>query len=382
MRIASFNAFNLNAAGADFVGRADSAPWTAQRLSKQTAFLAGRLDTAAADIVGFQEVFAESALRDVVEASNLAGAGVLSPGAVVLTLPDGRQEGQGPYVGLASRYPVLVHSSIADFPEEMQLLVPTGLHGLTGAVHQIAIRRFERPVLRAEIDVPGLPGFTVFIAHLKSKRPKLLNGEDPDDPVVEAVGSLRALVVRAAEAAALRALIVRARNEWVEGRRRPVVVLGDVNDDLGAVTTEMLVGRRPYPNRGDRVSRYDYHHRTRHLMLSAFELQPLDPATAYTHVFDGRGSILDMVLLSADFWGKGGEARARVLSTRIVNDHLDAPSSTFVLPEPEPYTIPTDPPPPKDWLRDVEPVGRRKPPRDGMDHGIPVAEILLPSTPI
>lgn len=259
-------------------------------------------------------------------------------------------------------------------------MVPTGLHGLTGEVHQIAIRHFERPVLRAEIDVPGLPGLTVFVAHLKSKGAKFMIGEDIDNPVVQALGSLRSLVVRAVEATALRALVVRARNEWVGGRRRPVILLGDVNDDLRSVTTEMLVGRRPYPNRGDRIARYDYHHRTRDLMLSAFELVKLDPASAYSHVFDGKGSILDMVLLSADFWGTGGEARARVTGARIINAHLQTPTAAFAVPEPEDYEIPKNPKPPRDWLLDEETDTRRKPPKAGLDHGIPVAEIEILTT--
>jgi endonuclease/exonuclease/phosphatase family metal-dependent hydrolase len=378
MRIASFNASNLNAADADFVGRPDSAPWSAKAYATQVACLAARLTEADADIVGFQEIFAETALREVVAASSMADALVIAPDAVVETPAFGRPVGQGPYVGLASRYPITAWQSLPDFPEQMQALIPTGLHGVTGEVHQIAIRQFERPVLRAEIDVPGLPGLTVFVAHLKSKGAKFMVGEDSDNPVVQALGSLRSLVVRAVEAAALRALIVQARNEWVGGRRRPVILLGDVNDDLGSVTTEILVGRRPFPNRGAQISRYDYHHRTRDLMLSAFELVDLDPATAYSHVFDGKGAILDMVLLSADFWGRGGEARARVAGGRIINAHLAVPSPAFVVPEPEPLVPPGTPGTPKDWLKDPEPSDRRKTPKPGMDHGVPVVEITLP----
>lgn len=373
-RVATFNTLNLNAVDHLFVGRDDSRPYTQEQFDEKRSFLAERLDEIKADIVGFQEVFSEAALEDVVQASShLKDAEVYAPLAQPETAGE-KPVSDGPHVGIASKFPLVgAPKMISTFPESMHLLVPTGLHGLAGEIHQIGIRQFERPVMRAEIEVDGLPGLTIFVAHLKSKRPKFLAGEFDKDPIVTALGAVRSLVVRAAEAAALRSLIIAARNEWVDGKRRPVIVLGDLNDDIDSVTTQMLVGRRPF-GRDGKIRRRDYHFRTIDLMLSSYELAPPDPERAYTHVFDGNGSIIDMILVSADFFGVAGERRAKITRTDIFNEFLEHhPVDTTQLPEPEPYKDRPD----RDWLEDNEPRDRFRNAKTGLDHGIPVAEFEI-----
>lgn len=375
LRLASFNALNLNSIDHYFVGRDDSRPYDDSKYAEKINFLSARLEEISADIVGFQEIFSEAALKDAVSSSAfMRGAQVCAPLAQSNKVEGKGMVADGPHVGIASKLPIVGKPQmISDFPEDTHLLVPTGLHGSAGEIHQLSIRKFERPVLRAEIKVDGLPGLTVFVAHLKSKRPKVLAGEFSKDPIVSALGSVRSLIVRAAEAAALRSLIVAARNEWVDGKRRPVIVLGDVNDDIDSVTTQMLVGRRPFGRDGS-IDRRDYHFRTIDLMLSAFELAPLETDAPYTHVFDGTGSIIDMILLSADFFGVAGEQRAKVVKSEIFNDFLKyKPTDVTKLPRPERYKDKED----RDWLEDNEPTQRLRNPKTDLDHGIPVAEISL-----
>ncbi len=74
--------------------------------------------------------------------------------------------------------------------------------------------RFERPVLHARLRLKQGERLHVLVVHLKSKRPKFLQdaqgrtSEDTSDPDVAARATLRSLLMRAAEAAALRALVV------------------------------------------------------------------------------------------------------------------------------------------------------------------------------
>jgi len=73
MRIATFNAYNLNAPNHRFVGRSNARHFTENRFAQQKANLVAVLETVVADVVGFQEVFSEDALREVVEASPMRG---------------------------------------------------------------------------------------------------------------------------------------------------------------------------------------------------------------------------------------------------------------------------------------------------------------------
>ena len=393
-RIATFNALNLNSAGLGFIGRPDARPLTAEEYAAKTAAIATELTALAPDIVGFQEVFSEAALRDACDQSpEMAGMAVHAP--LAQPVPDplgaaGVHVSDGPHVGIASRFPLVgPPSMIADFRPEAAPVVPVGRHSAMTELHLLGITAFERPLLRAEIVVDGLPGLVVLVAHLKSKRPKFLPGEDLDNPTIQALGAMRSLVVRACEAAALRAQVVAERDSWVSGKRRPVVVLGDLNDDLGSVTTQMVCGGKPYLSGGQTtVNRSTWRFRTRDMMLSAFEIAPPPIGQGHTHVFGGKASVIDHILMSADFAPVEGRQRARVVATGTRNAHLASIVVGTGLPPVEPF----DPAaiqaklreeaerPPRDPLMENPRDDRIEKPELGFDHGFPFAEVeLLPT---
>ncbi len=373
-RVATFNTLNLNAPGLCFVGRPDEAPFTAQTFATRKARTAAMLDKLDADIVGFQEVFSSAALTEVIAASpRMAGATLFGFGAVPIpgaAGPNGEGVSDGPYVALASRLPVLRADPVPQFPDGMAITVPVGLHDAVSEILHLGIRSYERPLLRAEIEVEGLPGLVVLVAHLKSKRGKVLAGEDENDPVVRALASLRSLIVRGAEAAALRAQVLKERDSWIDGRRRPVIVLGDLNDGLSSVTTGMILGDRP--RSFFTAPREDYAQMVRTLMVSAFDLHRMSAGADYTYVFQGAGSMIDHILLSCDFVKvEGGAQRATVIRAGIENDHLDAPGTAFQIPRPAKFApvLQTDP------LLDPEPENDPRGPKQKFDHGFPFADI-------
>lgn len=133
--LATCNTLNLANPGRLFY--ANQEPFGADEYARKVEWLGGMLRRLNADILAFQEVWDEAALRDAVAASGL-------------------------------RYPQVVA-----VPE-------LGEH-----------RALERPVLEALIEMPGGRGtLRALIVHLKSKRPKLLLNEagevieDRDDPAI------------------------------------------------------------------------------------------------------------------------------------------------------------------------------------------------------
>lgn len=394
-RIATFNALNLNAAGPGFIGRLDARPLTAEEYAAKTAAISTQLTALVPDIVGFQEVFSETALRDAcAQSAAMDGTAVHAPLAQPIADPlgaTGDLVSDGPHVGIASRFPLVgPPSMITDFRPEAAPVVPVGRHSAMTELHLLGITTFERPILRAEIAVDGLPGLVVLVAHLKSKRAKFLPGEDLDNPTIQALGAMRSLVVRACEAAALRAQIVAERDSWVAGKRRPVVVLGDLNDDVGSVTTQMICGGKPYLSGGETaVSRSTWRFRTRDMMLSAFEIAPPPVGQGHTYVFGGRPSVIDHILMSADFAPVEGRQRARVVGSGTLNAHLAAVVVGTGLPPVEPF----DPVaiqarlreeaerPPRDPLTENPRDARIEKPELGFDHGFPFADVELFPTP-
>jgi hypothetical protein len=69
----------------------------------------------------------------------------------------------GPSVALASQYPIIEKENIVDFPKEGILYFDGGAG--------LPITKFSRPVLRCVVQIPTGHKVTIFVMHLKSKRP-------------------------------------------------------------------------------------------------------------------------------------------------------------------------------------------------------------------
>ncbi len=302
VKVGTFNVLNLAREGERYYP--DEKPYTAAEYDEKATWIAGQLDRMEAHLVGFQEVFSEEALRDVCDRS-----GRFTDGTVVAPGADGSS---GPRLGLASRLPIDEPvTTITDFPAGMD----AEAEGLA-----LPVGTFSRPVLRTRVVLDPDQGTTstVFVAHLKSKRPIRDPQAPEDDPREEALGKARALVRRAAEAAALRFLVL----EEITGNAQPVIVLGDLNDAARAVTTDIIMGDAPsrfWPR--DPEQRRAYWDR---LLYSAHELtvRRTGRDVSYTHVFNGHYENLDHILVSQEFYERNPQRIADVVNLRYFNDHL------------------------------------------------------------
>jgi endonuclease/exonuclease/phosphatase family metal-dependent hydrolase len=297
--VATCNVLNLALPGRVFY---EGQPgYDAAEYERKVHWLGGMLARLNADIVGFQEIWDEGALKSAVSASALRYAHVLAPGA--------EQGATGtPRVGLATRLALESVESVQDFAPHEQVPIPEiGLH-----------TRFERPILKAALRTRQGVALHVLVAHLKSKRPKYLqdaagnNIEDRDDPVVTVRASMRSLLMRAAEAAALRGLVVQLTSRT----RDPLILLGDMNDSPHSVTSQMIAATL--------AAAYDRSARDVAL-YHAWEVQT-DPALkrdmAYSHVHQGWPDLLDQIWVSEEFVGSSKFAQGDVLRVEVFNDHL------------------------------------------------------------
>jgi Endonuclease/Exonuclease/phosphatase family len=302
VKIGTFNVLNLARPGERFYP--DERPYSAAEYEEKATWIANQLRLMDADLVGFQEVFHEEALRDV-----CARSGEFPDGTVVAPDADGAS---GPRLGLASRLPL-------DGPVTAITEFPPGTDVAVDGVG-LPVGTFSRPVLRARVVLDPAEGTTstVFVAHLKSKRP-IRDPQAPDhDPREEALGKARALIRRAAEATALRFLVL----DEIVGNAQPAIVLGDLNDAARAVTTDVIMGDSPsrfWPSDPD--DRRTYWDR---LLYSAYELtvRRTGRDVSYTHVFNGHYENLDHVLVSQEFYERNPQRIAEVRYLRYLNDYL------------------------------------------------------------
>ena len=211
-------------------------------------------------------------------------------------------------MGLVTRLKVEHAESLADFPPAAVVQVPgLGAHA-----------RFERPPLLATLRMKHGQPVAVITAHLKSKRPKFLQDsqgrplEDTDDPAVQAVASLRSLLMRAAEALALRLKVV----ELLHRTRLPLIVMGDLNDSPHSVTTQLIAATSQAAyDKGARDS----------ALYSAWDVQgegALRRDVAFSHIHQGYPEVLDQVLVSEEFVASSRAAIGDVRRVEVFNDHL------------------------------------------------------------
>ncbi len=296
---ASCNLLNLALPGREFYPNQPA--YSVQEYERKLDWLGVMLLRLSADVVGVQEVWDEAALKAAVQRSGLHYVTMLAPGA------EAGASGT-PRVGLVSRLALEAVNSISDFAPAQAVEVPElGRHA-----------RFERPVLHAQLRLKQGPRLHVLVVHLKSKRPKYLQTvdghviEDHDDPAVTARATLRSLLMRAAEAAALRSIVLSITQHTHE----PLLLMGDMNDGPQSVTSQMIAATQAvaYDKGARDVALY-------HAWDVASE-PALRRDMAYSHVHQGWPEMLDQIWVSEEFVGASRFAIGDVKRVEVFNDHL------------------------------------------------------------
>jgi predicted extracellular nuclease len=268
MLLGTWNLENLYRPGGPF-GPKDKAAY-----ETKLAALAAVITELDPVLLGVQEIGEPEALQDL--------AGMLG-GEWHVTLsahPDGR----GIRVGFLSRTAPQVLADTNAFPAKLRPVQADD----SGAEESAAGRGF----LAVELTTDAGP-LTVAVAHLKSK---LLsypgNRFFPHDEGERARYGAYALYRRAAEAATLRALADQLLAG--AGHTRDVAVLGDMNDEVQAATTQMLLGPP-----GSEIGTPGYDQADSGDAVRLWDVAPLIPADQrYSRIDSGRRELIDHILVS------------------------------------------------------------------------------------
>jgi predicted extracellular nuclease len=302
-RIGTFNLLNL--AQPDFLVYGKK-PYTPEVYAQKCEWTAAQLLRMQADIVGFQELWQVSALEDVLDSAPLKG-NKLYPKKPNLLISESNQN--GPRVGLLSKYPIISHTIIRDFPANAKL---------STAELNVPYEDFSRPVLVAQVELKADLNCSVIVSHLKSKRPDFGGqaGIDEDDPIEQAKGQARSLLRRAAEATALRSIVL----DTLTTTKQPVIVLGDLNDNASAVSTQIITGEPPY--RFLPIAKRQQ--KWAELLLNTKDIQARQSYGSfyYTHIYNGYYEALDHILVSNHFAPQNPDRLGRVGLISLFNDHL------------------------------------------------------------
>ena len=268
------------------------------------------LAKAHADIIAVQEVWDSQALEALA-----VGLG-FKPEHVVIPLASNDKaspytQGKGaqhtPAVGIITRFEQLENTLLEQVEPKAVIDIPDiGLY-----------QRFNRPPLVLRVNAFGQP-ITIVTAHLKSKRAFFLrdeNGqllEDMDDPNIRVRAKLRSLCMRAAEAASIRMSII----QRLHHTREPLILLGDMNDVTGSVTTQLMseTGEVNYDKSMRDVALFDA------ARIQARYGWMKD--VAYTHIYQGMPEVIDQLFVSEEFLPDSKFSLGQVERVDYFNDHL------------------------------------------------------------
>jgi len=268
------------------------------------------LAKAHADIIAVQEVWDSDALEELAVSLGFKPEHAVIPlasndSASIYTKGMGAQN--TPAVGIISRFEQLETSLLENIAPKAIIDVPD-----IGPY-----QRFNRPPLMLRVDAYGQP-ITIITAHLKSKRAFFLrdeNGdllEDMDDPNIRVRAKLRSLCMRAAEAASIRMSII----ERLQHTREPLILLGDMNDVTGSVTTQLMTetGEVNYDKSMRDVALFDA------ARIQARYGWMKD--VAYTHIYQGMPEVIDQLFVSEEFLPDSKFSLGYVERVDYFNDHL------------------------------------------------------------
>ena len=368
--IASFNVKNLIGADKEYY---KFQSYTPEESAWKQDWMAEQLLTMDTDIVGFQEIFEQDALRDVIAQADTLGhtsndAAIPDPsqryhrkaifrklaytpyGTTGLAFaPNSADTGEAgqrrPGVAIVSRFGFVgTPEIIQDLPDPVDI----PFSALRGADTQddaghYRLRRLSRPILKARIPVDGQT-ITVFNCHLKSKLGEHVTPAGADfslasdltnyDPVARALGSLRAALRRMAEAWVLRREIIAELDAG-----NPVMVLGDFNDGEHAVSSEIISGETPFKNyawmlRHDAKTSRDHYsdaqneqitediNRVRLHSAEKMFVRKSARDMVYTSAFGGTFESIDQIYMSRHFHPDYANKIGEMEYFSVLNDHL------------------------------------------------------------
>ena len=296
-KVGTFNVLNLALPGQKTYPNDE--PYSEKEYRKKIDWIGGQLQRMNADVIGFQEVWHEQALTAAVQAGRLEGK---THKVIVASQSD-----SSPQVALATSLEIVRTVAHGNFPEGFELSV-SDVPG--------PIKAFSRPVLQADLKLADGQEVTVLVAHLKSKRPMVEQGQSADARNL-ALGSARSLIVRAAEAYALRCILL----SLLQDTQHPVILLGDLNDSATAVTTTIISGSPPlhhlHPEKKQKI--WDV------LLYNAFDIQARQNThrdVSYSHIYNGFYDTLDQIYVSQEFSRLNPRRLGEVEYVHYFNDHL------------------------------------------------------------
>ena len=317
--------------------------YSSQQWQKKQRWISEYINNKQPDIIGFQEVFSIGSLKILLEKLGYNYFSVVDTPEIIDDFIYKK-----PVVALASKYPIISTSVIDENAEHIKAL---------GLINNFT---FSRKILNATIAIPHIGPCDCYVVHFKSKRSMIEYDERLHQYSVEKTitehlkanisGSWASSVQRGSEAALLLLAMIQRR----EKTGQPMILMGDFNNSLeDGILNHLLTHSLRYvsqKNQTQYIAKYclydawalfiqsTHNNETEQLQQSnnknnqgdekntvQTEQQSLAYTRKPTHYFGGSSSVLDYILLSADFDASYHKSLFQVTDYCVFDRHLINP---------------------------------------------------------
>ncbi|PSV13278.1 endonuclease [Photobacterium kishitanii] len=263
--------------------------YTTEQWYKKQAWITRFLTKNQPDIIGFQEVFSSESLQTLLESAGYPYYAVVDTPTVIDDFIY-----RSPVVAIASKFPIVEIAPVSADQQAASLLGLSEFH-------------FSRQPLRATIDIPHIGLTDCYVTHFKSKR-SLFDDPLPDTIVPsetalsrfagQRLGSWGSAMLRGTEANLLLLAILKQR----ESSTRPMLLMGDFNDELSSSCLEQLIAGNVFGMSDSDIKRLIGYYR----LYDSWDLftqntEQVSLLRSPTHYFGSKTSVLDYILLSQEF---------------------------------------------------------------------------------
>lgn len=233
LKVATWNLYQFAKPGTYWYEMEESNDYEPDQWAQKLSWIRSIVEEMNADIIGLQEIFSVEEFKELFNSLGYEHVAVVDTPA---TDPNNEKVFVGPITGIASRHPFVGEPSALAFPQQLkdQTQVEDGFD-------------FRRAVTRATVQTPQLGEVVVYVCHFKSQG-AFIDGDEiasfadwktrfREHLRARAIKDADQILRRSAEAAGV---YLAAMEELDENSSKPIVVLGDMNDDPQSPTLRMI----------------------------------------------------------------------------------------------------------------------------------------------
>ncbi len=290
IRVGTFNLFQFVEPPYAWYNKKDK--FAQEQWLEKTAWIKQQIVKMDCDIVGFQEVFSQTALKALVLELGFGYFGVVDSAKLS---ESNRFKYITTTVAIASKYPIVSIESVAPHLASLEM------HCFSGDF------AFSRLPIKAKVQLPNSKELLVYVCHLKSNRENAFEYKFCAEDTIAYKKELIEKELEDKSSASLQQRLCEAASLFYDVRasgKRPTVLLCDLNDKEFSLTIDALTNPDYYDKQSQEPALlFDASYEYKEEVYNPHP-EAKAPKRGSTSYFLGKGNVLDYIFVSDDLRGK------------------------------------------------------------------------------